>query len=579
VNPKIAATTLPPHWRGVRRSKSGAQKGLELFFFDTETVYGKVFAISCADESQHARGEFEISHGLGKDHLSFLLDRILSLPGNGRRSPVVAAHNLRFDLAGLFFDVLNPLHLERDRAPKSSFFSLLSHRCEVEIFWTRPCFGRIRHEGRTFHLIDTLAFFTMGLGAALEMLGAEYQKLPKPHLLGERVIPLKELLPYSKNDTLGGMVLLKEIRSLHEKYECRLCVSLPQLASRIFRHDYLAGDFAIPTKPLLRGALLSYHGGKNSFPARPGYFKGVYDLDINSAYSEAMAFLPDFERGRWRLGSGRSFFKRHPHGVFRISGRLRECPWGCLQTHSFKKAVGVVRGLWATGYEISEGLRSRELELEKIQGYGFEEGIRPKKYRGTALSRYVADFFKKKAEAKNPGERYFYKLLQNALYGKFIQRTEDDDGSFIAGSMFDPAVASLITGFVRAKIHRLEHRYNALHTATDGFITRRRPFKKDIGDGIGQLKASEKGDVLILRNKLYLFFSQKTGKLIKAGLHGFQTNIGESQIEAAARLKKLYESGKRVYHVDRLVKWSEAWHGQFPPGFPRKGLKRALILS
>ncbi len=145
--------------------------------------------------------------------------------------------------------------------------------------------------------------------------------------------------------------------------------------------------------------------------------------------------------------------------------------------------------------------------------------------------------------------------------------------------MFDPAVASLITGFVRAKIHGLEHRYRALHTATDGFITKKLPFKKDLGEGIGQLKASPRGNVLILRNKLYLFFDAKSGKLLKAGLHGFQTTLGETQYQAAERLKKLYDAGKSVYHVDRLTKWSEAWHTNSIPGFPRKGLKRSLILN
>jgi hypothetical protein len=534
-----------------------------------------VFALSFCYES----GPVEISHGLDRDHLSFLLHRLFSLPGNGRRTAVLGAHNLRFDLAGLFYPVLNPLGTKSARAPKSSFFSLLSPRCEVEIFWTRPCFGRIRFDGRTYHLLDTLAFFTMGLGAALEMLDAPYKKLPKPFKLGERVIPIHELRPYSNNDTLGGMVLLKEVRSLHEKYECRLSVSLPQLASRIFRHDYLKGDYPQPTKPLIRGALLSYHGGKNSFPERPGWYKKVFDLDINSAYSEAMAALPDFENGNWILGAGLSFFKKYPHGIYQITGTVKPCPWGCLQTHDFKKAAGRVVNLWVTGYEIAEALRVGELKLEKIQGYGFKEGIRAKDYQGTALQRYVATFFKLKAAAKNPGERYFYKLLQNALYGKFIQRTEDEEGLFTAGSMFDPAVAALITGFVRAKIHRLEHKYGSLHTATDGFITRLKPDPADLGEGIGQLKASRRGNVLILRNKLYLFFDEKTGELVKAGLHGFQTDLGESQKQAAERLKKLYDSGKTVYHIDRLVKFSEAWHIGSIPGFPRKHLKRELILN
>ncbi len=563
MDPKIAPTLLPPYWKGVRRNHVAVQQGFTLAAFDTETFFGRVFALGFC----HPDGRVEISHGLGKDHVSFFVSRALSLAGKGKRTAVLGAHYLVFDLGVLFWDLLNPRGARLSKAPKRSHFSLLSWRCEIEIFWGRPCFAKIRQEGRTIYLIDTWAFFGMSLKKALELVGAPVQKQEKPQELGKRIIPLKELRPYLESDVRGAQELLKEIQRLHEKYETRLCVSLPQLSSRIFRHYYLKKDFPQPTGPLLSGALLSYHGGKNSFVGRPGWFENCWDLDINSAYPEAMAQLPDFERGHWKLGRGTAFLRAHPHGIYLVSGHLKSCPWGCLYSHDFKKISGKINGLWTTGYEILEAVRSGEIRITKVRGYGFIENRR--RAGDPALRRFVAEFYRLKSEAKSKTEGYFYKLILNSLYGKFIQRTEDDDGNFVAGSMFDPAVASLITGYVRARLHFLEHKYRAIHTATDGFITQRKPDPRDLGSEIGLLKSESKGRVLILRNKLYLFFGPD-GKLVKSGLHGFEGNPQE--------LEKLWRSSRRIYHVSRLVKWGEAWHIGIPPGQELK-IKKELRIN
>lgn len=284
-----------------------------------------------------------------------------------------------------------------------------------------------------------------------------------------------------------------------------------------------------------------------------------------------MAQLPDFEHGKWRLGSGIKFFRRHPHGIFKISGYLADCPYGSIQTHAFKRAQGRILDLWTTGYEITEALRSGELRISRIIGYGWEQGYPKGKKKpilqGSAFARFVADFYALRSATQDPALKYFYKLILNSLYGKFIQRTRNDEGEFVAGSMFDPSIASLITGYVRAKIHRLEHKYKALHTATDGFITRIKPDPADIGSGIGQLKADTFGPVLIMRNKLYLHFDH-AGKLKKSGLHGFQGNPAE--------LEALWRSSKRIYSISHLVKWAEAWHVGLPPGTPIKNVKRTL---
>jgi hypothetical protein len=243
----------------------------------------------------------------------------------------------------------------------------------------------------------------------------------------------------------------------------------------------------------------------------------------------------------------------NPHGIYRVTGVLKPCAWGCLFNHDFTKASGRVVGLWITGYELREAMLAGELELKAVLGYAFKSKSR----RPSPFAAFVAHFYEMKEKAKSPTERYFYKLILNSLYGKFIARIEDLDGKLVAGSMFDPTIASLITGYVRAKVHRLEHKYNAIHTATDGFITQQTPDPADLGPEMGKLKQVNHGPCLILRNKLYLHFDG-SGNLKKSGLHGFEGSPDE--------LKKLWDESKRVYHVKRLSKWSQAWHTGIAPG-------------
>ena len=573
-----AATIIPRTWAGVRALKVSCQQDMTLCSFDTETFYASVFAFGFC----HPDGEVEINHGLKKDHISFFLDRLRAVPSRAGSTIVCGAHYMLFDLGVLFWRTVAPLNPSSDRAPRQMNFSMLSHRAEIEFFMSRPCFARIRMDGRTYHLIDTYSFFPMGLKKALKMLKCETQKKEKPSQLGKRIIPLSELRPYLSADCRGVLALLKEILVLHQKYEARLCVSLPQMSGRILRRHYIKKDFPKPSRPLLAAGLLSYHGGKNAFPAHPGWYEDCYDLDINSAYAEAMSKLPDFERGRWKQGSGMSFFRDHPHGLYSVSGFLKDCPWGCLQSHDFRKAQGEIKKLWSTGYEIEEAVRSGEIRIDDIRGFGFHLGRSRNKAdenKKSAFARYVDEFYSLRKATKDPALKFFYKQLLVSPYGKLIQRTENEDDEKVAGSMFDPGIASLVTGFVRAKIHRLEHKYRAIHTATDGFITQIKPDPADMGPDIGKLKCEwdypggKKGPafgrVLILRNKLYLFYDQD-GKLKKSGLHGFQGKADE--------LEKIWKSSSRKYKITRLTTWGQAWHSGIPPG-TEETVSRVLTLA
>lgn len=561
MDPLLARTIYPRFWKGVKKNHISVEPKFYPLVFDAETIHGRPFALGF-----HNGNCLSISYGLYKDHLRWLLDQ-LGMVDAGRSTIILAGHVVRFDLQVLLWPILNPLCSKRSiPAPRHSHFSMLEPKCEIEIYWDRPTFGTIKIRGKTIHIIDTYAFFTMSLDKALKAINSKHRKLGKPKGLGKRLIPAAELRPYLSGDLNGAFDLLLQIIKFHKEYGVKLCVSSPMMAGKIFRHHFLIKDFVSLPQKLLTPALLSYHGGKNSFPGKPGWYLDCYDLDINSAYAEAMRQLPDFQHGRWKYGRGKDFVCSFPHGIYLYKGRIKRCRWGLLFDHGFRKIFGYNEGIWCTGYELLEGWRSGELQDYTLGGWGFAQnrkaGISP-------FERYVDDFYEKKSNATDPGWRVFYKHMLTDLYGKFIARTEDDNGNMVAGSMFDPAIASLITGFVRAKIHRLEHKYKAIHTATDGFITQRRPLAGDISDSIGSLKLGVFGDVAILRNKLYLHYSKETGKLGKCGLHGFE--LGPK------KLMNLWKTGKRKYTVEHLVGWKEAWHIGLPPGMPIEKEKELRI--
>jgi hypothetical protein len=104
----------------------------------------------------------------------------------------------------------------------------------------------------------------------------------------------------------------------------------------------------------------------------------------------------------------------------------------------------------------------------------------------------------------------------------YIEPPDDAEFWYEAGGLYHPPIASLITGYVRAKIHRLEHRYDALMTSTDGFFALRKPDPADMGNHLGGLTV-EHGHLTIWRERLYAFRSG--GNVVKQALHGFRGDL------------------------------------------------------
>jgi hypothetical protein len=186
---------------------------------------------------------------------------------------------------------------------------------------------------------------------------------------------------------------------------------------------------------------------------------------------------------------------------------------------------------------------------------------------------FVDDFYQRKQTEKNAVRRYGYKTIQNSISGKFIQTRKralkcyvsiesgkmTEANELVAGGMFHPFIASAITAQTRARIHGYEHQYKAIHTATDGIFTQSAKAKRlSKARELGAFGKESEGDLLLVRNKLYILYGKKTadtvpsrafeGKhIVKWALHGFQGKVFD--------LERLVATNRRKYtaqHVNQL---------------------------
>jgi hypothetical protein len=211
---------------------------------------------------------------------------------------------------------------------------------------------------------------------------------------------------------------------------------------------------------------------------------------------------------------------------------------------------------------LNEALRSGEFKPTEVQGWFYD---RDGDTDTPPLKGYVDDFYARKEAEKDPPKRAMYKFLLNSISGKWIQTRKRDDVTYVdledetvttacdlvAGGMFHPFIATLTTGHTRAKMHRLEHEWDAIHTATDGIFTRKKVSHAKLGrqTGLGALVNEAQGDLLLMRNKLYILYGDGPGKtmssvyenrhVIKSAHHGYAGSLAD--------LERMAVTGERKY--------------------------------
>lgn len=512
------------------------EKNLRIFGADSETFKGEPITIQAHDGTD-TLFEYVTGPTVFKTFIPWLFDR-----SRDRGVNICYFHFLRFDMPVVFYEKRLAMY------EQISEIKFDHHGYECELLFGKINKATIKRKGRTVHLFDSWSFTQASLERSLSMMKIDAKKLKKPERLGkvdyrklaqddpERL----EFEEYARVDASSEYKLGRAIMSYHEKYKVRPSISLPQFAARVFRHHFFKADETIPFPPVgvLHAAELSYHGGKNGkYPEdEPFIVEDAYEVDISSAYPFAMKQMPQMIKGDYvRVRD----YEPGLAAIYKVSGEdLGKYP--LVFDHDFKPVRGAFEDIWITSYEMDRIVKATDVRYKVSDGWAW---IPDPSHKHNPLAEYVDHFYELKERThKDDPNYYFYKIMLNGLYGKFVQTTEirrlekleeKEDGKtasqkrdrvptdyewdavlqkFIrvtrthrAGGLYNPFIATLITGFVRGYLYDLETRHEGFHSATDAIKTTHFVPKKK---GLGGLKIETFGRCYTFRNKLYLHFAK-----------------------------------------------------------------------
>lgn len=430
----------------------------------------------------------------------------------------------------------------QDEIHASYTVAVEGNKYDITAYNNKRYFAKIVHVAtkRQIRLLDGMSFYKTGLDNAAKMLGVgqkyDAEGLSREHFTRDDLTN-ETFLRYARTDAWVTRRIGEQIIDLHKRYDVSTCISAPHFASKVFKRHYLRSEIGKLDHDLEQIGLYSYHGGKNGFYLDgPTQLENVYQYDITSAYPEAMRQMPNVETARWVETR-----KHEPnkHGVYHVTLDYRRCRFRGMMDYDGTWPESGIVDTYLTSYELDAMMERGECDVLRLHGYNMVGDS------GGPLVSYVDEFFGMKATTTGP-ERETAKLFLNSLYGKFFQKTplgrvgwlfiDLDDMTqtrwietdplqpydWKAGGLYHPPIASLITGFVRAKIHRLEHKYDALMTSTDGIFGLAEPDPLDIGTTLGTLTVSH-GSLKIWRERLYIF-RPYDGSKQKVALHGWQSS-------------------------------------------------------
>ncbi len=307
--------------------------------------------------------------------------------------------------------------------------------------------------------------------------------------MGERLgIPKHEQdfrsVAYCQRDTEIVFRYVEEMLKRYAALGLDIKATLPSMALQFFKQFWPAPFVALPAsmKPWLRDG---YHGGRVEVYRFGEIIGHTHHYDINSLYPSVMQDYPypDTLSRRWTY---------HPdfsqEGMAHVTVRLpawEHPPLPVVYEGEIVYPYGRLTGTW-TYPEIRQVLLDGGT-LERVH-FALEcsRTVRP-------FPKYVQFCYKKKETADNPIDRAFWKLMLNALYGKFGQKPgltmiyQDRQFTLETDAPHANVIwAAYVTAYARLRLLRyLRACSRVYYTDTDSLFT---PDVLPTGDALGDLR-------------------------------------------------------------------------------------------
>jgi len=245
-------------------------------------------------------------------------------------------------------------------------------------------------------------------------------------------------------------------------------------------------------------AYRAYYGGRFEMLKR-GFIGHASLHDINSAYPDSIAKIPDLSKGEWIRN--KSIHPKAKLGFFKIRANIPDCKYIPPFPFRIKNNIIFPSGKFETYVTLEELKVCEDPKFYKIlDSHQFISDSESYPYK-----EFIEKMYQKLLELKQDKDpmQLPIKIILNSIYGKTGQKVNK-----IIGNLFNPVIFAFITGYARAQLYRfvLEHgiERQVVAFATDSICCTK---KLDVdSDKLGEFSfEGSADDVFFLQNGFYRF--------------------------------------------------------------------------
>ena len=288
--------------------------------------------------------------------------------------------------------------------------------------------------------IDTLSYHK----ASLEELGKiiNCPKSNKPSFLGEvpkNPIEEKELRDYNEQDCLISLSFLEWFQNQINNLGGELKITIASCSIDIWKRKYnnmviCKEDYILKKRGIdvnIKDKIFkAYYGGRTEVLKR-GYVENLYYYDFNSLYPSVMLNelpLPNSVQ-YFKSGSLAEIMNREGVSHVKVINDTNELPLLPYRDGKLIFPKGEFKG-WYTHIELRTALKHGYTVLKVYETISYSLMITP-------FARFVDDMFNKRKQAKKKADssQLIFKLIMNALYGKFGERRHNKTVHFDLSKM------------------------------------------------------------------------------------------------------------------------------------------------